>query len=423
MDIGRALIVDDSKVVQFKLKRMLEARGLGVDTASSGHEALDFLKSNAPDVIFMDFMMPDMDGYEVTGMITANPVTASIPVVMCTGHDTPQDRAAGEGERRQRLRHQAGRRLGARQRCSRNCSERAPSEPTVAVAEADDVAEEDYEATIVSPTAGRQSAADYRLAPRCASSPPMPLSGPVREPRFRSPRTRRSRRRRWRCAPAHEDVARIAERVAREVAEKLVREAIAALTAASEQVSRTAAQEVAARATQDALGVAARGIGDDPRARRARGRRRGHARGSRIGPARGRGRGSRAQVGSDGSRRQAARSSRRRPCDGRARGAADGRFGQVDDGGGVAPDPRVGARRAAGRRPQCRRDCREARRRNGGAGGGRAARARHAGRGARGRNGHAGGSASRRPSPSRNGLRARRSSRPSTRPRRRANWP
>ena len=44
MDIGRALIVDDSKVVQFKLKRMLEARGMGVDTASSGHEALDFLK-------------------------------------------------------------------------------------------------------------------------------------------------------------------------------------------------------------------------------------------------------------------------------------------------------------------------------------------------------------------------------------------
>ena len=93
MNIGKALIVDDSKVVQFKLKRMLEARGLGVDTASSGHEALDFLKSHAPDVIFMDFMMPDMDGYEVTGIITANPETAAIPVIMCTGHDTPQDRA------------------------------------------------------------------------------------------------------------------------------------------------------------------------------------------------------------------------------------------------------------------------------------------------------------------------------------------
>src|SRR4029453_12094808 len=93
MDIGKALIVDDSKVVQFKLKRMLEARGLGVDTASSGHEALDFLKAHAPDIIFMDFMMPDMDGYEGTGMITANTETSTIPAVMCTGHDTPQDRA------------------------------------------------------------------------------------------------------------------------------------------------------------------------------------------------------------------------------------------------------------------------------------------------------------------------------------------
>ena len=62
MNIGKALIVDDSKVVQFKLKRMLEARSMGVDTASSGREALDFLKGHAPDVIFMDFMMPDMDG-------------------------------------------------------------------------------------------------------------------------------------------------------------------------------------------------------------------------------------------------------------------------------------------------------------------------------------------------------------------------
>ena len=97
MDIGRALIVDDSKVVQFKLKRMLEARGLGLDTASSGHEALDFLKSHAPDVIFMDFMMPDMDGYEVTGMITANPETAAIPVVMCTGHER---RRTARGRRR-----------------------------------------------------------------------------------------------------------------------------------------------------------------------------------------------------------------------------------------------------------------------------------------------------------------------------------
>ena len=114
MDIGRALIVDDSKVVQFKLKRMLEARGLGVDTASSGHEALDFLKSHAPDVIFMDFMMPDMDGYEVTGMITANPADGGDSCRHVHRARHAAGPRAGQGERRQRLRDQAGRRLRAR---------------------------------------------------------------------------------------------------------------------------------------------------------------------------------------------------------------------------------------------------------------------------------------------------------------------
>ena len=61
MKVDTALIVDDSKVVQAKLRRMLEARGLEVEVAG-GHESLDYLKNNLPDVIFMDFMMDDMDG-------------------------------------------------------------------------------------------------------------------------------------------------------------------------------------------------------------------------------------------------------------------------------------------------------------------------------------------------------------------------
>jgi CheY-like chemotaxis protein len=78
---------------------MLEARGLDVDVVGSGRESLDYLKINLPDVIFMDFMMADMDGYEVTGMITANPETSSIPVIICTGHDTPQDRERARNSR------------------------------------------------------------------------------------------------------------------------------------------------------------------------------------------------------------------------------------------------------------------------------------------------------------------------------------
>ena len=103
MRVETALVVDDSKVVQFKLRRMLEARGLDVDVVGSGHESLDYLKINLPDVIFMDFMMADMDGYEVTGMITANPETSAIPVIICTGHDTPQDRERAREQPRERL--------------------------------------------------------------------------------------------------------------------------------------------------------------------------------------------------------------------------------------------------------------------------------------------------------------------------------
>src|SRR5258708_25751476 len=72
---------------------MLEGRGLSVDLAASGQEALDYLIGHTPDIIFMDFMMDGMDGYAATAMIRANSRTADIPVIMCTGHDTPKERA------------------------------------------------------------------------------------------------------------------------------------------------------------------------------------------------------------------------------------------------------------------------------------------------------------------------------------------
>ena len=71
MRLAKALVVDDSKVVQFKLSKMLQARGLGVHAAGSGKEALEYLTSNTPDVIFMDYMMSDMCGYQTTSIITA----------------------------------------------------------------------------------------------------------------------------------------------------------------------------------------------------------------------------------------------------------------------------------------------------------------------------------------------------------------
>ncbi|ERP95544.1 chemotaxis protein CheY [Marinobacter sp. ES-1] len=85
MPIKNALLVDDSKVARFALSKLLESRDMEVNMASSAEEALDFLKNNGrPDVIFMDHLMPGMNGVEATKAIKSNPDTAGIPIIMCT---------------------------------------------------------------------------------------------------------------------------------------------------------------------------------------------------------------------------------------------------------------------------------------------------------------------------------------------------
>jgi CheY-like chemotaxis protein len=79
-----ALIVDDSKSARVVLKRMLEAHELDVDTAESAESALDYLNVHRPDVIFMDHLMPGMDGFEAVSAIKNNPDTATIPIMMYT---------------------------------------------------------------------------------------------------------------------------------------------------------------------------------------------------------------------------------------------------------------------------------------------------------------------------------------------------
>lgn len=79
-----ALVVDDSKSARLVLKRMLEKHGLAVDTVNSAAEALDYLNRLRPDVIFLDHMMPGMDGFEALRRIKADPSTAAVPVMMYT---------------------------------------------------------------------------------------------------------------------------------------------------------------------------------------------------------------------------------------------------------------------------------------------------------------------------------------------------
>jgi CheY-like chemotaxis protein len=83
----RALIVDDSRSARVILSRMLEGYGLEIDSSESAEQALEFLKTSKPDVIFMDHLMPGMDGFQAIQAIKSNPLTSMIPVMMYTSQE------------------------------------------------------------------------------------------------------------------------------------------------------------------------------------------------------------------------------------------------------------------------------------------------------------------------------------------------
>ncbi|MFL6548474.1 MAG: response regulator [Povalibacter sp.] len=87
MTSKRALIVDDSRSARVILSRMLEAYDLQVDAAESAEQALEYLRHTRPDVIFMDHLMPGMDGFQAIQAIKGNPDTATIPVMMYTSQE------------------------------------------------------------------------------------------------------------------------------------------------------------------------------------------------------------------------------------------------------------------------------------------------------------------------------------------------
>jgi CheY-like chemotaxis protein len=84
MSAKRALIVDDSLSARVVLSRMLQKYGLDVDTAESAEAAITYLAEQRPDVIFMDHLMPGMDGFQALQAIKNNPRTATIPIMMYT---------------------------------------------------------------------------------------------------------------------------------------------------------------------------------------------------------------------------------------------------------------------------------------------------------------------------------------------------
>lgn len=83
-----ALVVDDSRSARFALRRILEARGYAVDTAESAEDALAYLARQRPALVFLDYTMPGMDGFELLDRLAGHPETAGVPVVLCSSNDS-----------------------------------------------------------------------------------------------------------------------------------------------------------------------------------------------------------------------------------------------------------------------------------------------------------------------------------------------
>jgi len=87
MAVETALVVDDSKSARVMLSRLLKKSGVNVAFAESAEEAFDYLNDAEPDLIFMDHMMPGMDGLHAVQLLAADARFAHIPVVMYTSKE------------------------------------------------------------------------------------------------------------------------------------------------------------------------------------------------------------------------------------------------------------------------------------------------------------------------------------------------
>ena len=90
MTIRKILVVDDSPVERLALQEVLGRNGYQVLTAENGEQAIARSRSDHPDLILMDVVMPGMNGYQATGTISRKDATRDIPIIMCTskGQDT-----------------------------------------------------------------------------------------------------------------------------------------------------------------------------------------------------------------------------------------------------------------------------------------------------------------------------------------------
>ena len=95
MDSLKVMVIDDSKTIRRTAETLLKKEGCNVITATDGFEALAKIADEKPDIIFVDIMMPRLDGYQTCALIKNNQVFKETPVVMLSSKDGLFDRARG----------------------------------------------------------------------------------------------------------------------------------------------------------------------------------------------------------------------------------------------------------------------------------------------------------------------------------------
>ena len=95
MTQGRVLVIDDEDDIRELCRVNLEFEGFDVVDAPNGPAGLDKAARHAPDVVFLDLMMPEMDGWEVLRRLKEDTATAHIPVVLLTARTGEDDQMRG----------------------------------------------------------------------------------------------------------------------------------------------------------------------------------------------------------------------------------------------------------------------------------------------------------------------------------------
>jgi twitching motility two-component system response regulator PilG len=91
----KVMVVDDSRTIRRTAETLLRKEGYQVISATDGFEALSMIADNKPDLIFLDVMMPRLDGYQTCALLKHHQVFRHTPVVMLSSKDGLFDRARG----------------------------------------------------------------------------------------------------------------------------------------------------------------------------------------------------------------------------------------------------------------------------------------------------------------------------------------